>query len=661
MFQYPYGDSQQLNLDWLMEQWLETKASIDGSLQGEIDRVEAAITDLLTARDQAVAARTAAEAAATSAAGYAGTASTAASTATAQAAAAAASAALAGNHASNAQTSETNAGLQATAAGNSASAAATSATNARNSELAAAASSSAAAGNALYAEGMAKGTQNGTPVTSGSPYYEDNAKYYADQAAQDASDAADSAQDAQDAAALIDMPATSADIGKAIIVKTVTDGKVSEYEFGEAGGGGGGTPGVINTIENVPIASFDDSISTSVQQLIVDIDPVQSGSGTPAPNNERPLTGWTGAKVYRTGKNLFNPSDLRVSKAIYGNEQVGQHASLFDSTASDTFVNIAYLKAGVTYSLSYQMTSAPASTSQRVGYICDNNGIVLQGSVATWQNNVSSVQITPTKDGWLWASVDKNATDFQIEPNASTAYEPYTAPTIYSIIFPAAAGTVYGATLTNLGADEWKLTITHIFGSYNLADATFTNLTNTKHTGISNFFAYPVKGSEYGSNNPKYISNILPYGYNTSDMTHWYCVTGWKSVYVYVPIDMDVTNATFQCIAELVTPIEYTFTGDVIELLLNYNNVWADTGNIKMLQYYADSKKYIDDQDALIRALIAKELPDMTADTALVANDFRIVDNTLYKITSSVASGGTLTPGTNCTATTITDVLKSLL
>ena len=190
MFQYPYGDTQQLNLDWLMEQWQETKASIDGSLQGEIDRVEAAITDLLTARDQAVAAKTAAETAATSASGYAGTASTAASTATAQATAAAGSAALAGTHASNAQTSETNAGLQATAAGNSAAAAAVSAGNASNSEGAAAASSSAAAGNALYAEGMANGTQNGTPVASGSPYYENNAAYWAGEAQNYDNDAA---------------------------------------------------------------------------------------------------------------------------------------------------------------------------------------------------------------------------------------------------------------------------------------------------------------------------------------------------------------------------------------------------------------------------------------------------------------------------------------
>ena len=190
MYQYPYGDSQQLNLDWLMEQWQETKASIDGSLQGEIDRVEAAITDLLTARDQAVAAKTAAETAATAASGYAGTASGAASTATAQATAAAASAALAGSKASDAQTAETNAALQATAAANSAAAAAVSKTNAGNSETAAAASSSAAAGNALYAEGMANGTQNGTPVASGSPYYENNAAYWAGEAQNYDNDAA---------------------------------------------------------------------------------------------------------------------------------------------------------------------------------------------------------------------------------------------------------------------------------------------------------------------------------------------------------------------------------------------------------------------------------------------------------------------------------------
>lgn len=64
---------------------------------------------------------------------------------------------------------------------------------------------------------------------------------------------------------------------------------------------------------------------------------------------------------------------------------------------------------------------------------------------------------------------------------------------------------------------------------------------------------------------------------------------------------------------------------------------------------------------AASKALIAPELGSMTADTNLVANDFRIVDNILYKITANIASGGTLVPETNCTVTTIAAEITALL
>lgn len=54
---------------------------------------------------------------------------------------------------------------------------------------------------ALEAEGYAVGEQGGTPVASGSPYYENNAKYYAGEAQQDKDDA-DTFKDAANAAAL---------------------------------------------------------------------------------------------------------------------------------------------------------------------------------------------------------------------------------------------------------------------------------------------------------------------------------------------------------------------------------------------------------------------------------------------------------------------------
>jgi ribosomal protein L11 len=44
---------------------------------------------------------------------------------------------------------------------------------------------------------------------------------------------------------------------------------------------------------------------------------VQAGSGDPSPTNVRPITGWTGAKVMRCGKNfLENTADSKVSAGI---------------------------------------------------------------------------------------------------------------------------------------------------------------------------------------------------------------------------------------------------------------------------------------------------------------------------------------------------------
>ena len=56
------------------------------------------------------------------------------------------------------------------------------------------------------------------------------------------------------------------------------------------------------------IASFPDGAdSIPMKDVLVHIEPVQAGSGDPSPENVRPITGWTGAKVTRTGKNLWLP------------------------------------------------------------------------------------------------------------------------------------------------------------------------------------------------------------------------------------------------------------------------------------------------------------------------------------------------------------------
>lgn len=53
------------------------------------------------------------------------------------------------------------------------------------------------------------------------------------------------------------------------------------------------------------ITITDGAENTPLKSAVVNIEPVQSGSGDPSPTNIRPISGWTQAKVTRTGKNLL--------------------------------------------------------------------------------------------------------------------------------------------------------------------------------------------------------------------------------------------------------------------------------------------------------------------------------------------------------------------
>ena len=60
-----------------------------------------------------------------------------------------------------------------------------------------------------------------------------------------------------------------------------------------------GNPVLCKAIGNVSgsIASFPDGDGTPLRSLMVNIEPVQSGSGDPSPENVRPISGWTGANI----------------------------------------------------------------------------------------------------------------------------------------------------------------------------------------------------------------------------------------------------------------------------------------------------------------------------------------------------------------------------
>lgn len=66
---------------------------------------------------------------------------------------------------------------------------------------------------------------------------------------------------------------------------------------------------------NVDAATFVSQVTAPVKSLTVSVEPVQSGSGTPAPDNVRTITGWTAANIYVSPTN--DPADGTTYSAAF--------------------------------------------------------------------------------------------------------------------------------------------------------------------------------------------------------------------------------------------------------------------------------------------------------------------------------------------------------
>lgn len=160
----------------------------------------------------------------------------------------------------------------------------------------------------------------------------------------------------------------------------------------------------------------------------------------------------------------------------------------------------------------------------------------------------------------------------------------------YDITLPTEAGTVYGVldvstgelvvdrAMVDMGSLQWNYNSTYVF-------FTSQSLPNRK-IGVLNMWSDIFKTTS-GSWSGTPLQNAL-WG-NGSNYTF----------YVQLPsIDKVSDFMTFvnghQLVYELATPITYTLTPTEITTLLEQNNIWADTGNIKKLTYRADLGKYID-------------------------------------------------------------------
>ncbi len=212
----------------------------------------------------------------------------------------------------------------------------------------------------------------------------------------------------------------------------------------------GGDTEITGDAEGSVISIDDGKLNEPLKACTVDINPVQSGSGTPSPSNIRPISGWTEANVTRCGKNLYktelNSYYLDVVTGLPV-AQSGYEVSIFIPILANQSIYIPN-----------------SGSSRRWFYDKFKNP-------KTYLNNSRSQTYTAQEDGYIRVTVNKNIagySTYQIEyGNAPTTYEPYQGSTT-SIPFHDSSDnpiTVYGGTL-NVTSGELRVTHANI-ASYN--------------------------------------------------------------------------------------------------------------------------------------------------------------------------------------------------
>lgn len=182
--------------------------------------------------------------------------------------------------------------------------------------------------------------------------------------------------------------------------------------------------------------SVSDSAHTNAEGLTVELEPIQSGSGTPSPENVRPISGYDSTSIVRSGK---NKCESYVATALTKQYVI----ALYIETD---------LQASTTYAISFDDIAGNRFYANENVFTEDIAITTVNGRnsiVVTTKDNLAKNYLTHENGkGWIILknqsaqSITPDISKVQIElGSTATTYEPYTADT-YTLQF---GDTVYGA------------------------------------------------------------------------------------------------------------------------------------------------------------------------------------------------------------------------
>lgn len=368
-------------------------------------------------------------------------------------------------------------------------------------------------------------------------------------------------------------------------------------------------PAIMQNTSPAGIASFSDGAEDMpIKSLKCTIIPVQAGTGDPAPDNIRPITGWDGVTVVRTGKNLLNTTVYTYTKngvTITRNSDGTYH--VYGTPTGTADFNLA-ASVDLVVGQRYILSGCPAGGGSNT-YKLD---LYMYGSAIDYGNGVSFISSAVSALPRIVIYENAGAVDLTFAPMLRLAsmsdatYEPYQGSS-YPISWESKAGTVYGG---YVDVAKGELHVTH--GYVDLGTLTWTN-SGTAISGKNRFLANVTDLKPAGESSN--IADLICTSYKTASWNDTYngvvgdCIGARADESRIAVFDDALSGGSASNFKSAVSGVMlvYELTQETvididpvtISTLLGNNNVYCDTGTVEV-EYAADTKMYIDNAVAAV-------------------------------------------------------------
>lgn len=334
------------------------------------------------------------------------------------------------------------------------------------------------------------------------------------------------------------------------------------------------------------IASFSTDIADKLFSCYVNVTAVQAGSGTPAPDNVRSISGWSACNLSAIGANLAKltpraqESANGIISTIYDDNRIVENGtSSGNGDVGIDFTNELKLDSDKSYTISLTGTDTRSATLNiffhyKNGAYTSPIGMPNSAHKLTF-TNIGGIfdRILLRTSNTFTISLDAK---LQIEVGTSqSTYESYNGTT-HNIPFNT---TVYGGVLDVLSG---VLTVTHGYvdlGAWDWAyeDLGVVRMTTAQSTlklrgnGICNMYIGGAENTDGGI----WVSNsqAIPL-IRIKDTAHFTSSS--------TPTDIKTFLTGGQAVFELYQPTTIQLTPTEVKTILGQNNIFADTGDIDL-------------------------------------------------------------------------------